>query len=118
MLTLLWVAGLLAQTPSEAPVTLLMIEERGCPYCARWDREVRLGYANSAEGRFAPLMRRLRGSPDISFLTNVVYTPTFVLLVQGQEVGRIIGYSGADFFWAELGALLARTGYATGKSPG
>jgi hypothetical protein len=97
-----------------APVILLLIEDRGCPYCARWDREVREAYLNSPEGRFAPLVRRFRGAADIAFVPNVAYSPTFVVLERGREVGRIIGYSGPDFFWAELGNLLKRAGYSPG----
>jgi len=93
------------------PAALLLIEDHGCPYCARWDREVREAYQNSPEGRFAPLVRRFRGAADVSFVPNVIYSPTFVVLVEGKEAGRIIGYQSADFFWAELDAILARAGF-------
>jgi hypothetical protein len=33
------------------------------------------------------------------------------VLVEGKEAGRIIGYQSADFFWAELDAILARAGF-------
>lgn len=101
---------------AKAQAALLMIEDRGCPYCARWDREVRDSYLNSPEGRFAPLVRRLRGSTDIAFVRNVIYSPTFVVLVRGHEIGRIIGYQGADFFWAELGSILMRGGFESVRS--
>lgn len=106
----------LAADLAKAPAALLMIEDRGCPYCARWDREVRDSYLNSAEGRFAPLVRRPRGSTDIAFVRNVIYSPTFVVLVRGHEIGRIIGYQGADFFWAELGSILMRGGFESVRS--
>ena len=100
-----------------APAVLLLIEDRGCPYCARWDRDVREAYLNSEEGRFAPLVRRFRGAPDVAFIPNVIYSPTFVVLAHGREVGRIVGYQGADFFWAKLAGLLARAGFKRGEAP-
>ncbi len=37
--------------------------------------------------------------PESITLDSVaVFTPTFVLLVDGQETGRITGYLGEDFF--------------------
>lgn len=94
-----------------APAVLVLIGDRGCPYCARWERDVAEGYVKSDEGRFAPLVRRLRGAPDVAFIPNVIYSPTFVVLVHGKEVGRIVGYQGADLFWTEIAVLLGRAGF-------
>lgn len=105
-----------ARSLSSSPVILLLVEDRGCPYCARWDRDVGPAYARSAEGRFAPLVRRYRGSPDVSFVNGVVFSPTFLVLKDGKEVGRIVGYAGPDFFWSELSTLLAKAGFPPAKS--
>ena len=112
-----WTGALAAEGPqlSSWPVILLLVEDRGCPYCARWDRDVGPGYARSPEGRFAPLVRRYRGSPDVAFLA-VMFSPTFVVLKDGKEIGRIVGYSGPDFFWSELSPLLNAAGIDRGKS--
>ena len=90
---------------------LIMVEDPGCPYCARWDAEVGISYAASAEGRFAPLVRRSRNHPDVKKLGNVIYSPTFILVRDGLEIGRIVGYPGADFFWGLLGELLEQAGF-------
>ena len=88
---------------------LLMFEEAGCPWCARWHAEVGPGYPKSSEGRIAPL-RRLdirSGVPSgMTLSAPVRATPTFVLVENGREVGRITGYPGADFFWGLLGGLV------------
>ena len=89
---------------------LLMVEDLGCPYCARFDAEARDSYVNSAEGRLAPLVRRRRGDPAIARLERIVYSPTFVLLVEGREVGRSVGYRGADLFWMEIASLMRKGG--------
>lgn len=93
-----------------APAVLLMIEEPGCPYCARWDRDIRKAYEASDEGAIAPLVRRRLGAADITFIKGVVYSPTFVLLASGREVGRILGYQGADLFWMQLSGLIGKAG--------
>lgn len=95
---------------------LIMVEDKGCPYCARFDAEVRENYERSPEGRFAPLMRRPRNSEDIRFLKGIVYSPTFVLVVNGNEVGRIIGYQGADLFWMEMAGLMTKAGFQQPKA--
>ncbi len=91
---------------------LVMVEEVGCVYCARWHAEVGQAYARSAEGRFAPLEPVRIGDASISYLIGLRYTPTFVLVEGRREIGRITGYPGADFFWSLLAELLAKTSFA------
>ncbi len=38
----------------------------------------------------------------------ILYTPTFVLVAGGREIGRIEGYAGEHFFWGQLERLVAR----------
>ena len=95
--------------PVSAQTELLMVEEKWCPWCEQWNQEIGKVYPRTVEGALAPL-RRLdaHGSvPDgLRLKSGIHFTPTFVLLVDGQEVGRIEGYPGEDFFWALLGELL------------
>ena len=92
---------------------LVMIWDLGCPYCARFDAEARESYVNSPEGKLAPLVRVRRGDPAIAFIERVVYSPTFVLLVDGREVARATGYMGAELFWMEIARLMLAAGFKT-----
>lgn len=85
-----------------------MIEEDGCSYCRRWHAEVGAGYPLSSEGKSAPLVVRDRFDPQIRSFGRIVYTPTFILIENGEERGRILGYPGADFFWTMIGDLIER----------
>ena len=107
----LWLGAMSGAGLADPTVVLVMIEEPGCPYCRRWDAEVRDGYLKSPEGRFAPLLRRLQGHPDVARFKGVIYSPTFILVRGDTEVGRIVGYPGADFFWSLLGELLTKAGF-------
>lgn len=91
---------------------LLMAEEDGCVWCEKWNREISAIYPKTAEGRTAPLKRYdLHGpAPDVVFDRNVQFTPTFILVNEGVEVGRIEGYPGEDFFWGLLAELFKRAG--------
>lgn len=40
--------------------------------------------------------------------TPIRYTPTFVLIENGEELGRIEGYPGDAFFWGLLDRLLQK----------
>lgn len=86
---------------------LVMVEQDGCHWCARWHAEIAHIYPNTAEGQRTPLrVVNLRALPDdIAFATPPVFTPTFVLVEDGQELGRIEGYAGDEFFWFLLGRL-------------
>lgn len=92
---------------SAAETYLLMAEEDGCVWCARWNEEIAPIYPKTAEGKTAPLKRYDLHSetPDVTFERVVHYTPTFILIEDGIEVGRIEGYPGEDFFWGILTLL-------------
>lgn len=99
----------LAAGTAAAEQRLLMVEQPGCGWCARWDAEIAPAYPDTEEGARAPLdrvMLREAPPPGVTFRRPVRYTPTFVLLEDGAELGRIEGYPGADFFWPMLAALL------------
>ncbi len=90
---------------------LIMFESEGCTWCEAWDREIAPVYPKTAEARIAPLRRADIDDelpPDLAALKPVIYTPTFVLLHEGKEVGRILGYPGEDFFWALLEELIGK----------
>lgn len=102
---------LAAAVPTAEAAELVMFEERGCPWCARFDLEIGPIYARTEEARRAPL-RRVdldAGIPaELAHLAPVRFTPTFVLLEDGREIGRIQGYPGEMHFWGLLGMLLGR----------
>lgn len=85
-----------------------MVEQSGCHWCAQWDAEISHIYPKTDEGKRAPLRRvDLRDLPDdIDFASRPVFTPTFVLVEDGKELGRMEGYAGDEFFWFVLGKLL------------
>jgi len=89
---------------------LIMFRRDGCPWCARWDREIGPIYPKTEFSRRAPLrLVNLDHDPDPPIAHGPIrYTPTFVLAEAGREVGRIEGYPGEDFFWARLEALMER----------
>lgn len=86
---------------------LVMVDDAACIYCRKWDAEVGQIYERSAVGRIVPLERRVKRHKDLQPFEPLAYTPTFVLVRDGTEIGRIIGYAGPDFFWAELERLVA-----------
>ena len=76
-----------------------------------WLEEVGTVYDKTEEGRIAPLRRvDIHGARprDLSHIERIRFTPTFVIVDQGQEVGRILGYPGEDMFYGMLGEILGR----------
>jgi len=97
---------------------LVMFESEACSWCERWDAEIAPIYPKTAEARIAPLRRVDVDDAlpaDLKTLKAVVYTPTFVLMHQQKEIGRILGYPGEDFFWALLEELMAKLTLARNK---
>jgi len=89
---------------------LIMVRQPGCSWCARWDDEVGAKYPLTAEGRAAPLREvRLGDRLPLYIQKPVTVTPTFILVEDGQEVDRIVGYPGESFFWEMLEQMLSQT---------
>lgn len=90
---------------------LIMFNSPTCDWCEAWENDVGVIYDETDEGRAVPLQRvgihdaRPAGLEDIK---GVIYTPTFVLLERGREVGRITGYPGEANFWGLLGEMIGK----------
>jgi len=90
---------------------LLMFDDPGCVWCRRWNAEIAPSYPKTREGQQAPLRRvpiRDQARAGVALARPINITPTFVLVEDGQEVGRIDGYAGKDFFYPMLAQLLRR----------
>jgi thioredoxin-related protein len=103
-------AGLLWPAMSRA-AELVMFQQGGCVWCARWDREVGPVYDKTAEAKLLPLRRvdiSQQTSAGVTLAARVIYTPTFVVVEGGREIGRITGFINDEAFWGLLDALAAK----------
>jgi thioredoxin-related protein len=90
---------------------LIMFSSPDCSWCEAWERDVGAIFPRTQEGKHLQLTHVDISDPlpsRLKDLETVKYTPTFVVLDQGREVGRIAGYSGEDFFWWELQQIMKR----------
>ncbi|WP_421858783.1 transcriptional regulator [Oricola sp.] len=104
-------AGVALAPNNAATAELVMFEQAGCAWCARWDREIGETYPKTAEGKRAPLRRVDINTPlpnDLSEIRVDRFTPTFVLVDDGREIARMRGYPGDEFFWFLLNDMFAK----------
>jgi thioredoxin-related protein len=90
---------------------LVMFESEGCDWCEAWDDDIGVAYDKTSEAKVVPLRRVDIDDDrpaDLSHLEGLMYTPTFVVMKDGNEVGRIIGYPGEDFFWQLLNEIIEK----------
>ena len=90
---------------------LVMFDSRSCIYCLRWDRDVGSVYDKTPEAILLPLRRidiSRQSSSGVRLSEPVRYTPTFVVVDKGREIGRIEGFSSDDTFWGLLDELAAK----------
>lgn len=95
----------------EARTELVMFEQENCEWCEVWFEEIGPIYPKTTEGRRAPIRRVDIHDPmpdDLAHIEGSRFTPTFVLIHNGQEVGRIRGYPGEDFFWGLLDQMMQK----------
>lgn len=113
---LVLVIGSLSASAGVHAAELVVFEQPGCVWCQRFETEVAEGYQKSEEGRRAPLRRvdiRQQDTAGFTLAQHVRITPTFVLVENQREVGRLTGYPGKDFFWTELATLTGRLSAAS-----
>src|ERR1044072_2804599 len=70
---------------------LVMFEQKSCVWCQRFDRDTPPAYDKTSEGKRAPLRRLDITQPvpaDLAFIRRERFTPVFVLIDQGREIGR------------------------------
>ncbi len=96
---------------SLAETRLLMFETKGCYWCEKWREEVGVIYDKTPEGKIAilqvePLTKAAQKQYDLQ--SGIFYSPTFVLVDDKKEIGRIEGYPGPDFFWGMLEKLIEK----------
>ena len=89
---------------------LIMFEQTGCEWCEIWDEEIGILYHKTDEGKRAPLRRiDIHDTVPNDIEGKILparFTPTFVLMNNGNEVGRITGYIGEFQFWGLLSELM------------
>lgn len=101
----------LAANRTAGAAELIMLEQTGCAWCARFNAEIAPGWPKTAEGRKAPLRRVDINSPwpaDLAGIAKERFTPTFVVVADGVEMGRLRGYPGDEFFWFRIGEILEK----------
>lgn len=90
---------------------MLVLEQPGCPYCAKFEKEIAPIWDKTDEGKKAELRRvdiTQDWPEDINSIEKSRLTPTFVLIEDGKELGRLRGYPGDQYFWYLIDELLAK----------
>lgn len=88
---------------------LIVVDQANCPYCERFEREIAPAWPKTDEGRNVPLRRvslHADWPADLSVVERATLTPTFILVENGEEQGRLVGYAGDEHFWFLIGELL------------
>lgn len=102
---------MILQATTAHAAELILVEDPRCGPCILFDREIGLIYSKTDEGRTAPLRRLAFGAPapaPYTFIGEIKVAPTFVLVHDGREVGRIEGYSSDELFWMSLASLMQK----------
>jgi thioredoxin-related protein len=108
---LLMLASLLASAAVSAE--LVFVEVSSCAYCIRFNKHSAPAYQQSEIGRQVPLRRvnlMQRWPEDLKAVDRPPYTPVFILVENGRELGRFNGYVGPRQFDRDVRRLLKRRG--------
>ncbi|HWV82586.1 MAG TPA: thioredoxin family protein [Hyphomicrobiaceae bacterium] len=103
-----------AEFTTELPTSLevVVIEARGCPMCQLFRDEIAPIYRATARATRAPLRFVDVAHADLDtmgLMSPVEIIPTVVLMRDGAEVDRLVGYTGPDIFMRAIGIMLGET---------
>lgn len=90
---------------------LVYFNSTACSVCEQWDEEVGVLYHKTNEAQRFPLRPQdiHDDKPaDLAFVKGIAFTPTFVMVEDGKEVGRIVGYISDYFFWEQVASLIKK----------
>ena len=92
-----------------AETYLVMVHEDNCPWCEAFEDEVGKFYHKTPESEKLPLKRiDYQEKMPSHWQVNgaALFTPTFIILHEGVEKGRIEGYPGRELFWWRLSEFM------------
>ena len=92
---------------------LIVFEVDGCTYCQDFRTQILPVYTSSPMGRQAPVrFVNVSHSDETKMGLNAAITvaPTVVLMREGQEIDRIVGYTGPINFMTMMRFLLGQGG--------
>ena len=104
-------AAIDADASPSGSVELLVFEHADCTYCRVFRRDVLPKYKNSTAGSSVPLRFVDIEKSDTSALSlksRIHVVPTVVLMKEGKEIDRIVGYWGPDNFFKLLAQMLIK----------
>ena len=98
--------------PMEPTIELVVIEARPCPMCQLFRDEIAPVYRATARAQRAPLrfVDVAHTDPDtLRLAAPIEIIPTVVLMRDGAEVDRLVGYTGPEIFMRAIGVMLGES---------
>lgn len=99
-----------ASVPQLGNLQLLVMEADGCIYCGIFRRDVLPSYEASERGKEMPVrFVDINDIPKtgIELQSQIDILPTFVIIKDNREIGRIPGYMGPEDFFHSINYLLS-----------
>ena len=97
--------------PISFAAELVYVEWKDCASCMRFNKQMAREYATSEIGKKIVLRRVNILGPwpaDLKHVSRPPYTPVFILVDGGREVGRFNGYTSPQQFKHNLRRLMQR----------
>ncbi|MGJ8686057.1 MAG: hypothetical protein ACSHWQ_01160 [Spongiibacteraceae bacterium] len=91
---------------------LLYFKLHNCPACQAFERQAGTLYQRTYAANIAPIRDLYMDDDDheqritLLGISPPAIAPTFVLMHQNRELGRIVGYDQPSVFWSSLAELL------------
>ena len=88
---------------------MIMITDKNCLYCIVWERQIGKIYPKTEIAKKFPL-HRIEVKNFVNYtkydLKKTNITPTFIFIKNGNETGRIEGYTNPEMFWWQVDEII------------
>jgi thioredoxin-related protein len=99
-----------ATLPQGENFELVVMEAPGCTYCTLFRRDVLPSYEASPRAKDMPIRFvdvNDEAAEGLGLQSPVDIVPTFLVLKNNKEVGRIPGYTGPEYFFHTINYLIS-----------
>ena len=88
---------------------MIMITDKNCLYCIVWEKQIGKIYPKTEIAKKFPL-HRIEVKNFVNYtkydLKKTNITPTFIFIKNGNETGRIEGYTNPEMFWWQVDEII------------
>ena len=106
---LIFIISIFQSVDAKDTSLMIMITDKNCLYCIVWEKQIGKIYPKTQIAKKFPL-HRIEVKNFVNYtkydLKKTNITPTFIFIKNGNETGRLEGYTNPEMFWWQVDEII------------